>query len=126
MKPLLIGRIWMPTDPEVRRVLVDRLWPRGFRKDGAAWDTWLKDMAPSTELRKWYGHDLERYSEFRGRYWRELEQVADEPGMQDLLSLWADRAVALLTASKIVDRGHVPVLRDFLLSIASAGPRQSD
>lgn len=54
------------------RVLVERLWPRGISKTRAAIDDWLKDIAPSAELRKWYGHDLERWEEFRRRYWDEL------------------------------------------------------
>ena len=56
-----------------KRILVERLWPRGLRKDQAKIDLWLKDVAPSAELRKWYGHDPEKWKEFKARYWKELE-----------------------------------------------------
>lgn len=56
------------------RVLVDRLWPRGVRKDDAALDAWCKDLAPSDELRKWFGHDLDRWADFSRRYVRELDE----------------------------------------------------
>jgi uncharacterized protein YeaO (DUF488 family) len=56
-----------------KRVLVERLWPRGLRKEQAKIDVWLKDVAPSTALRKWYGHDPRKWDEFKERYWKELE-----------------------------------------------------
>jgi uncharacterized protein YeaO (DUF488 family) len=59
------------------RILVERLWPRGVRKEKAAIDLWLKDLAPSTELRKWFGHDPAKWNEFRQRYWSELEKKGD-------------------------------------------------
>lgn len=59
------------------RILVERLWPRGVTKEKAAIDLWLKDLAPSTELRKWYSHDPEKWAEFRKRYWAELEEKGD-------------------------------------------------
>jgi uncharacterized protein YeaO (DUF488 family) len=59
------------------RILVDRLWPRGVRKENAALDQWAKDLAPSTELRKWFGHDPKRWEEFRRRYREELHRHAD-------------------------------------------------
>lgn len=61
------------------RILVERLWPRGVSKERAAIGLWLKDLAPSTELRKWFGHDPEKWNEFRRRYWSELEQTG-RPG----------------------------------------------
>ena len=59
------------------RILVERLWPRGVRKEKAAVDLWLKELAPTTELRKWFGHDPDKWSEFRERYWSELERKGD-------------------------------------------------
>lgn len=59
------------------RILVERLWPRGVSKEKAAVDLWLKELAPSTELRKWFSHDPEKWGEFRKRYWSELEQKGD-------------------------------------------------
>jgi uncharacterized protein YeaO (DUF488 family) len=71
---LAIKRVYAPPGPrDGKRVLIDRLWPRGLGKDVAAVDLWLKDVAPSTELRKWFGHDPRRWDEFRKRYRAELE-----------------------------------------------------
>ena len=66
-----------PSKRDGLRILVERLWPRGVSKEKAAVDLWLKELAPSTELRKWYSHDLEKWDEFRKRYWSELEQKGD-------------------------------------------------
>ena len=66
-----------PAQRDGLRILVERLWPRGVSKKEVAIDLWLKDVAPSTELRKWYSHDLERWPEFRRRYWAELKQQGD-------------------------------------------------
>ena len=60
------------------RILVDRLWPRGLTTEKASIDLWLKDIAPSTELRKWFGHDLERWKEFRKRYLHELKENEEQ------------------------------------------------
>jgi uncharacterized protein YeaO (DUF488 family) len=68
-----IKRVYEPASPaDGARVLVDRIWPRGLSKEHADVKLWLKDIAPSTDLRKWFGHDPERWSEFRTRYWAEL------------------------------------------------------
>ncbi|HOO10588.1 MAG TPA: DUF488 domain-containing protein [Cyclobacteriaceae bacterium] len=63
-----------PSRADGQRILVDRLWPRGMTKEKAAIDLWLKDIAPSTELRKWFGHDPEKWKEFQKRYHQELKQ----------------------------------------------------
>jgi uncharacterized protein YeaO (DUF488 family) len=71
---LAIKRVYAPPGPrDGKRVLIDRLWPRGLGKDEASVDLWLKDVAPSTGLRKWFGHDPRRWDEFRKRYRAELE-----------------------------------------------------
>ena len=67
-----------PTDSDGTRVLVDRLWPRGVRKADAAIDYWAKELAPSTELRKWFAHDPSRWAEFRRRYVEEIEEHREE------------------------------------------------
>jgi uncharacterized protein YeaO (DUF488 family) len=68
-----IKRVYEPASPaDGARVLVDRIWPRGLSKEHADVKLWLKDIAPSTDLRKWFGHDPERWTEFRTRYWAEL------------------------------------------------------
>ena len=65
-----------PAASDGTRVLIDRLWPRGVRKDAAALDLWLKDIGPSTELRKWFGHEPSRWAEFRRRY---ADEIAQKP-----------------------------------------------
>jgi uncharacterized protein YeaO (DUF488 family) len=67
-----------PTKEDGLRVLVDRLWPRGLTKQKAKIDLWLKDIAPSTELRKWFGHDPEKWKEFRKRYQKELKENKEQ------------------------------------------------
>jgi len=76
--PLRLKRVYeKPSPADGKRILVERLWPRGLRKDQAQIDLWLKDVAPSAELRKWYGHDPEKWKEFKARYWKELEAKSD-------------------------------------------------
>jgi len=70
----LLKRAYEKPEPDDgKRILVDRLWPRGLRKDAAKIDVWLKDVAPSPELRKWYSHDQTKWVEFKKRYWSELD-----------------------------------------------------
>jgi uncharacterized protein YeaO (DUF488 family) len=98
-----------PTDG--RRVLVDRLWPRGLRKDAARWDEWRKDAAPSDELRRWYGHEPARFAEFAKRYRAEL---ADGTALRTLRSYAAEGPLTLLTATRDLDHAHTAVLTDLL------------
>ena len=75
---LQLKRAYQPAaDSDGRRILVDRLWPRGLSKQTAAIDEWMKEIAPSAELRRWFGHDPEKWPEFRRRYTRELQGQAD-------------------------------------------------
>ena len=102
-----------PGEEDGKRILVDRLWPRGLTKEKAAVDLWLKDVAPSTELRKWYGHDPERWTEFRKRYRAELKK---NPAAVAALKREAkDGPVTLLYGAK--DEGHneAVVLREMLV-----------
>jgi uncharacterized protein YeaO (DUF488 family) len=93
--------------------LVDRLWPRGVTKAEGKFDEWLKDIAPSTELRKWFGHDPERWTEFRRRYRAEL---AGNPQMlNDLRSLARAGILTLIYAAKDGAHNEAVVLRDVLL-----------
>lgn len=96
------------------RVLVDRIWPRGLRKDDAHLDEWLKTVAPSTELRTWYGHAPERYDEFARRYRDELRAPERAQAVQHLRDLARHGGVALLTASKAVEISQAAVLADLL------------
>ncbi len=84
------------------RVLVDRLWPRGLGRERAALDEWAKNLAPSTELRKWFAHDPEKFAEFSRRYARELRENAD---FERILDSWCEHeTVTLLFAAK--DEAH--------------------
>lgn len=106
-------RIYEPPDPtDGRRYLIDRLWPRGCRKEDAQLAGWLKDLAPSTELRRWYGHDLRKYPEFRARYRREL---ADHACDVERLCEEARRSnITLVYASEDPDHSNATVLHEYL------------
>lgn len=96
------------------RVLVDRLWPRGVKKEDAALDDWDKDVAPSDELRRWYGHDPDKFTEFAKRYRAELRHSPGAGAVRELLERSAHRRVVLLTATKDVERSGAKVLYDHL------------
>jgi uncharacterized protein YeaO (DUF488 family) len=103
-----------PEDDDGVRVLVDRIWPRGMTKAKAALDEWCKDVAPSTELRKWYNHDPAKFEKFAHRYRAELEQPDRGQALQHLRDLAADRRLTLLTATKDPDISEAAVLADIL------------
>jgi uncharacterized protein YeaO (DUF488 family) len=109
---LTIKRIYeAPSSGDGCRVLVDRLWPRGVSKEDAALDQWLKEVAPSPELRTWFGHDPERFEEFGQRYRAELES---NPALDGLLDTAREaEAVTLLYAARDPRCNHALVLRDF-------------
>ena len=101
-----------PARSDGRRILVERLWPRGMKKESLAADTWMKEVAPSTQLRKWFGHRVERWEEFRRRYRAELD--ANPAAWQPILEAAKPRTVTLLySAHDTVHNGAV-VLRDYL------------
>jgi uncharacterized protein YeaO (DUF488 family) len=108
-----LKRAYLPPSPEDGvRVLVDRLWPRGLRKSEAAIDRWLKDLAPSTELRRWFGHDPSRWSEFRRRYEVELSRHTE---LLDALRAMAQKGpVTLVFAARDELHNQAVVLKDFL------------
>lgn len=101
-----------PSRRDGLRILVERLWPRGVSKDEADIDLWLKELAPSTELRKWFGHDPDKWDEFRNRYWSEL----DEKG--DLLVLLKHRttegAVTFVYAARDEQHNSAVALEEYL------------
>ncbi|OMC13937.1 DUF488 domain-containing protein [Mycobacterium sp. SP-6446] len=96
-----------------QRVLVDRIWPRGVRKDDPRVGTWCKDVAPSKELREWYQHKPERFDEFASRYTAELR---DSPALKELRKLTKRGAVTLVTATRDVDISQAAVLAKLLKS----------
>ncbi|WP_077100066.1 DUF488 domain-containing protein [Mycobacterium terramassiliense] len=107
-----VARVYEDAGPDDgQRVLVDRIWPRGFRRDDPRVGTWCKDVAPSKELREWYHHDLQRFEEFAARY---REELHDSPALAELRKL-ADRGVVtLVTATREVDGSHAAVLAGIL------------
>lgn len=103
-----------PVRTDGTRVLVDRLWPRGLSKDRAALDDWPQQVAPSTQLRTWYGHDPEKFDEFRRRYRAELEKPEQAAAVRDLRELAKDTTLTLLTATKRADISEAAVLADLI------------
>ena len=93
-----------------RRVLVDRLWPRGLSKERARLDEWLKAVAPSDELRRWYGHEPARFAEFARRYEAELEEPERAEALRHLREEARSGPVTLLTATKDLSRSEAAVL----------------
>jgi uncharacterized protein YeaO (DUF488 family) len=110
-----VRRVYDDPSPEDGiRVLVDRVWPRGLRKDAARLDDWAKDLAPSTELRTWYRHDPARFGEFRRRYLAELARPGPREALSRLRALAGDKPVTLLTATKDPDLSQAAVLAGLL------------
>jgi uncharacterized protein YeaO (DUF488 family) len=103
-----------PAAEDGRRLLVDRLWPRGLSKDAAHIDEWVKDVAPSDDLRRWYGHEPERFEEFRRRYADELREPARAQALARIEEATQQGPVTLLTATKDADRSQAAVLAERL------------
>ncbi len=101
------------------RVLVDRLWPRGVSKAAAPVDEWLKDVAPSTELRRWYGHDVSRFDEFARRYRAELTQPPASDIVARLARIAEREHVTLVTATRDVEHSGATVLSRHLGDIGN-------
>ncbi len=102
-----------PAAEDGTRILVDRLWPRGVKKEHAAIDRWAKDFSPSTELRKWFGHDPVRWQDFRRRYAAELRQRSDQ--LDQLRDLARQGPITLVYAAHDELHNDAVVLRDVLL-----------
>jgi uncharacterized protein YeaO (DUF488 family) len=99
-----------PVTSDGERILVDRLWPRGLRKDVAHFDQWRKDVSPSTELRQFYGHRPERFAEFKTRYLAELRTKDAAAAVAELVDINRRRSITLVTASRDLDRSEAAVL----------------
>jgi len=109
------GRVYdSADDPQELRVLVDRVWPRGVKKADLALHSWRTDVAPSTELRRWYAHRPERFEEFRRRYRHELSEPERADAVTELAELTAHHPVVLLTASRDVEHSQAAVLAEVL------------
>ncbi|MFF3666716.1 DUF488 domain-containing protein [Microtetraspora malaysiensis] len=96
------------------RVLVDRMWPRGMRKEDAHVDEWLRDVAPSTGLRRWYGHEPSRFPEFRRRYLDELGDPEHRGAAEHLRDLAGEGELTLLTATRDIGHSQAAVLAEWL------------
>ena len=101
-----------PARADGRRVLVDRVWPRGLRKNEAQIDDWLKEIAPSTRLRKWFGHDPARWKEFKKRYAEELENHCEQ--MEQLAREARKRTTTLLFGAKDCEHNNAVALKEHI------------
>jgi uncharacterized protein YeaO (DUF488 family) len=108
-----VKRIYEKTEPsDGRRIMVDRLWPRGMKKEEAKIDEWMKEIAPSDQLRKWFSHDPAKWNEFRAKYWKELD------GKHDIVSKLAkeckDKKITLVYSSKESRYNNAVALKEYL------------
>ena len=100
-----------PSQEDGKRILIDRLWPRGLKKEEVQVDEWLKDLAPSTELRKWFGHDPAKWSEFKKRYRKEL---SGRPEVINRIKAEARKGtVTLVFSAKDAEHSNAAFLKDF-------------
>ncbi|NNU59456.1 DUF488 domain-containing protein [Ochrobactrum soli] len=116
MTDIRLKRIYeAPSAADGYRVLVDRVWPRGITKEKAAIDLWAKDVAPSTDLRKWFDHDPAKWEEFQKRYHRELQNKL--PDLTALVDKAGDAPLTLLYGAKDEEHNQAVVLHEFLQTI---------
>ncbi len=115
--PIRLKRAYdKPQESDGRRVLIDRVWPRGVKKEALRLDVWLKEIAPSPELRRWFGHDPARWQEFRRRYFAELD-ARPEP-VADLLDRMRQGPVTFIYAAKDEEHNNAAALKDYLEKMA--------
>ena len=113
---ICIKRVYEAASPDDgERILVDRLWPRGLSKEKAAIDIWEKDVAPSAALRKWFGHDPDKFDDFRNKYRKELEDNQAIKRLEDMIHyLGKDKKVTLLFGAKDENHNQAAVLKEYL------------
>ena len=117
---IAIKRVYDKPGPEDgRRILVDRLWPRGLRKEEARIDYWARDISPSSELRKWYGHDPAKWEEFKERYFAALDRAAE--GVERLRKELAEGPVTFVYGSKEQVINNAEALKLYLEKKSSKG-----
>jgi uncharacterized protein YeaO (DUF488 family) len=110
-----------PARGDGMRILVDRLWPRGLRKDDAHFDQWRKDLAPSTELREFYGHQPERFAEFTRQYRSELRRKDAAAAVAEMVVINRRRPITFVTASRDLEHSEAAVLADHVRAIVRRG-----
>jgi uncharacterized protein YeaO (DUF488 family) len=108
-----------PAPADGYRVLVDRVWPRGRSKDVLAIDEWLREIAPSTELRKWFAHDPRRWNDFQERYLTELDAPEQKERLHALLAAAGKRPITLVYGAKDEEHNQAVVLRGLLTRLAA-------
>ncbi len=119
MHTISVKRVYEPRAPaDGFRVLVDRVWPRGITKKDAAIDLWARDVAPSTELRKWFGHDPARWDEFQHRYKAELHDQTD--ALKAVLDAGGNKPITLVFSAHDEEHNQAIVLRDVLSRMAKS------
>ena len=112
-----VKRIYeLPEPADGYRLLVDRLWPRGVSRKSASLDAWMREIAPSSELRAWFGHDVSRWQEFKRRYAVELDARQDL--VAEILSLARDRPITLLYSARDTDHNQAVALAEYLAAKA--------
>jgi uncharacterized protein YeaO (DUF488 family) len=115
---ILLKRVYEPPEEsDGERVLVERLWPRGLRREEASLSLWLKEIAPSPALRQWFRHDPERWPEFRRRYEEELKAPERQAALRDLADMAARGTVTLVFAARDKERNSAVVIADLLRSV---------
>jgi uncharacterized protein YeaO (DUF488 family) len=120
--PIRLKRVYDPPSPaDGLRILVDRLWPRGLKKEDAALDRWDREVAPSDALRKEFGHDHSRWEEFKARYFAELD--ANPEPVKRLAGDARKGTVTLLFAARDMERNNAVALREYLQERPRRGPR---
>lgn len=114
-------RVYDKEQKDGYRILVDRIWPRGIQKEELNADLWLKDIAPSTELRKWFGHDPEKWEEFKRRYFRELDSapakgrtLGEKGDITTILNRAKESDIVLLYAAKDREHNNAVALKEYL------------
>jgi uncharacterized protein YeaO (DUF488 family) len=112
-----------PSKEDGYRVLVDRLWPRGLTKEKASIDLWLKEVAPSVELRKWFSHDDSKWGEFSERYRKELDDNTDN--VRRLIELSSGQDITLIFSARDVEHNSAVILRDYLIGMTDGSSRSN-
>ncbi|HEX4212740.1 MAG TPA: DUF488 family protein [Candidatus Dormibacteraeota bacterium] len=111
---LTLHRVYAGPPPEGTRVLVDRLWPRGISRERLSPELWLREIAPSDELRRWFGHRPENWAEFRRRYLEELSEPMQSEALDQLVDLARNGPLVLLYSARDEEHNQAVVLRDAL------------
>lgn len=119
--PVIIKRVYeAPEAQDGFRVFVDRLWPRGVSKETFSYDLWCKDLAPSSDLRKWFGHKVEHWDEFRDSYTSELRKVEQQDKIGEVIKAADGRRITLVYGAKDSEHNQALVLADEMNRYARA------